>query len=299
MNNSLIGKVNQSVLQDRVNSLRNQKEQIRQRLQNPGLYPDSSTPNVTLENLNQYYRPSQELAKQSISELSNFFNNVTEGSSAYSENTPNTTSGRGLGLNSGLANTIGSIASQAASRSGAGPASSFIGSAIAGALGKENASKDIMTSALKAAAVSAVPQLSPVLAAYGLANTLAGLFGYDLGTEAKSFANIGNQFAPGFGYTWGMSSKQNKDESSPGLGSLSTALADLSNSMTGLSNLGYGYSTPGTNMSSIGTGLQTNPNTFEVSYNNNNQGGYSAFGDSSLSSDVSGGNWGGSADSDF
>lgn len=151
MDQTTLGKVNQQVLQERVNSLRNQKEDIRQRLQNPGLYPDSATPSVNLSNINEYYRPSQAFKK----DLSSVFNYAFTGDSGggdTSGNTPNSSSGPAMSAET--ANAIGNIAGLIGGYTGTTPGG--FGQTVGGALSGNAAQtgKGIANMAMSAAQMS-------------------------------------------------------------------------------------------------------------------------------------------------
>lgn len=201
-----LGKVNQEVLQNRVNSLRNQKEQIRQRMQNPGLYPDSATPNVTLSNLNEYYRPSQAAMNSIDPSIASLFNRDQSSGGDLSENTPNSSSlglssaqasglntlanvfGNLAGLPSGFSTTVTGMATGNVAGIGKGMANMAmsvnnmnpygrmgVNAAIDALSGKSlsTVGKNLGLTALS----RATPVFGQLMAAYSIANTLSNLFG--------------------------------------------------------------------------------------------------------------------------
>ena len=205
--NANISRVNQQVLQERVNSLRNQKEQIRQGLRNPGLYPDSVTPEVNLSNINEFYRPSQSL-KNDLSTVFNYaYNN---GGGDMSENSPNDYSGPAMSAETanaignlagliggvtgttpdGFGQTVGGALSGNAAQAGKGIANMAMSAANMSPYGRMgvNAAIDALsgksaTSVAKglglSALFSAVPQLAQVMALDKGITALSNLFGFD------------------------------------------------------------------------------------------------------------------------
>lgn len=210
MDQNTLKKVNQQVLQERVNSLRNQKEEIRQRLQNPGLYPDSATPDASLSNINEYYRPSQAFKNDLGSVFNYAYDGGSDGGGTYGGTS---TSGyTGPAMDAQTAQAIGNITGLVGSYTGALPGGT--GQTVSGALSGNpaqaakglaniamslenvnpygrmgvNAAIDALsgksaTSVAKglglSALFSAVPQLAQVMALDKGITALSNLFGFD------------------------------------------------------------------------------------------------------------------------
>lgn len=210
MDQNTLKKVNQQVLQERVNSLRNQKEEIRQRLQNPGLYPDSATPDASLSNINEYYRPSQAFKNDLGSVFNYAYDGGSDGGGTYGGTS---TSGyTGPAMDAQTAQAIGNITGLVGSYTGALPEGT--GQTVSGALSGNpaqaakglaniamslenvnpygrmgvNAAIDALsgksaTSVAKGLGLSslfsAVPQLAQVMALDKGITALSNLFGFD------------------------------------------------------------------------------------------------------------------------
>ena len=302
MDQNILNKVNQSVLQERINSTRNQKEQIRQRLQNPGLYQDSATPNTSIANLNEYYRPSQAF-KNDLSSVFKYAEGSYGGDATLGN--PTGTAPSGPAMNAQTAQTIGNLAGLVSSYTGTFPGGfggtisgalsgnpgqtakgvATMGMNLAGAhpaaqmavnygidslLGKSPSMQDMAKNVGLMALFSAVPQAKALYSAYTVAKSIADVFGLtDIGgVFGPSDNTLGYSDSPAFQGNISFGEEQDRD-------------------ISGLTPEASDYN-PDTY---AGPKVSENPTGIE--------GGYSAFGDSSLSGDVSSGSWGGSADSDY
>lgn len=243
---NLIGKVNQDILtEDRINTLQNQKEEIRRRLQNPGLYPDQTS--YTQQQYSQSYRPAEALQRAALSDIYNM-----QGGSGQSDSySPSNYSGpsEGAGLNSLLAGGLGTIAGQVAGRAGAGPLSGLVSAMVSGGLGKGNFSNKVTNSAIKAGLSLAFPQLSPILglmSLFGLSPNfrqgLGELFGMDKVTPG---------YEGGFFGTRGEGTGLDASQGGFGYGGFDTTPAGYSPS-----DLGSGIGTTGMGLGATQGGLQ-------------------------------------------
>lgn len=242
----ILGKVNQEVLQERVNSLRNQKEEIRRRLQNPGLYPDQVAP-ITQQQLAQSYRPAESLQRAALSDLYNMAGR--DQSDAYSSSDyagPR----EGAGLSSLLAGGLGALAGQVAGRAGAGPLSGLISSMVSGALGKGDPSNKIANSAIKTGLSLAFPQLSPILGLMSLFG-ISPNFRQGLG-ELFGIDNVTPGYEGGFFGTQGIGSGLDASQGGFGYGTgIDTTPAGYDSS-----DLGSGIGTTGMGLDTSQGGLQ-------------------------------------------
>lgn len=252
----LIGLVNEEILKERVNTVRNQREQIRERMQNPGLYERMQAQQAPTQTLttqtqpqvrNPTYRPAGTLQKAALSDLYNYRNQ--ESSSSASGEGPTEYSGptEGLGLNSLMAGILGNVVGMGAGKLGApGPIGGLVSGITSALLGKGDPSNKIANSAIKAGITLAFPQLAPVIG-------LASMFGLNMRQGLSELFGIETP-APGYeGGFFGTQGIGSGIDSS--LGGLQGVMGD-SFASDGLGGESGGGSTPsGYDSGDLGTGI--------------------------------------------
>lgn len=295
---NLIELVNNEVLQERINSVRNQREDIRDRMRNPGLYgqqvtqPTTATQTQTTTPTVPTYRPAGSLQKAALQDLYNYSND--QSSSSASGEGPQDYAGptEGLGLNSLMAGILGNVASMGVGKMGApGPIGGLVSGVTSALLGKGDPSNKITNSAIKAAISLAFPQLSPVIG-------LASMFGLNM---RQGLSELFGVEKPAPGYEGGFFGTQ-------GIGSgIDTSLGGLQDAMSGAfgsdAYSGGGGTPSGYDQGDLGSGLSSQIGySSGLGFDSGNLGGLqgvmsdtfsSDYGWGGLGSDYGGGDYGG------
>lgn len=255
----LIGLVNEEILKERVNTVRNQREQIRERMQNPGLYERMQAQQAPTQTLttqtqpqvrNPTYRPAGALQKAALSDLYNQSHGESyssgsagEGSTEYSGPT------EGLGLNSLMAGILGNVVGMGAGKLGApGPIGGLVSGITSALLGKGDPSNKVANSAIKAGLTLAFPQLAPVIG-------LASMFGLNM---RQGLAELFGIETPAPGYEGGFFGTQGIGSGiDSSLGGLQGVMGDsfASDGLGGDTSSGGGSTTSGYDSGDLGTGI--------------------------------------------
>jgi len=254
----LIGLVNDEILRERVNTIRNQREQIRERMQNPGLYErmqaqqqaptQTLTPQTQPQVRNPTYRPASSLQKAALSDLYNYRNEKSSSSASGVGPTEYSGPTEGLGLNSLMAGILGNVMGMGAGKLGApGPIGGLVSGITSALLGKGDPSNKVANSVIKAGITLAFPQLAPVI---GLAN----MFGLNM---KQGLTELFGMEKPAPGYEGGFFGTQGIgggiDSSLGGLqGVMGHSFA--SDGLGGKSG-GGGSTTPGYGTGDLGSGI--------------------------------------------